>query len=47
MKRYKVTLEPEEHQHLHDQVAAGQAAANGAPIGGFPENSRGISVTKR
>src|SRR3954463_5019949 len=27
MKRYKVTLEPEERQHLHDLIAAGQAAA--------------------
>jgi hypothetical protein len=26
MKRYKVTLEPEERQHLHDLIAAGQAA---------------------
>ena len=27
MKRYKVTLEPEERQHLHDLIGAGQAAA--------------------
>src|SRR3954465_10801736 len=27
MKRYKVTLEPEERQLLHDLIAAGQAAA--------------------
>ena len=27
MKRYKVTLEPEERQQLHDLIAAGQAAA--------------------
>jgi chromosome partitioning protein len=27
MKRYKVTLEAEERQHLHDLIAAGQAAA--------------------
>jgi transposase len=27
MKRYKVTLEPEERQHLQDLIAAGQAAA--------------------
>src|SRR4051812_1865512 len=27
MKRYKVTLEPEERQHLHDLIAAGRAAA--------------------
>ena len=27
MKRYKVTLEPEGRQHLHDLIAAGQAAA--------------------
>jgi hypothetical protein len=27
MKRYKVTLEPEERQHLHDLIAAGKAAA--------------------
>jgi transposase len=27
MKRYKVALEPEERQHLHDLIAAGQAAA--------------------
>ncbi len=27
MKRYTVTLEPEERQHLHDLIAAGQAAA--------------------
>jgi transposase len=27
MKRYKVTLEPEERQYLHDLIAAGQAAA--------------------
>jgi Homeodomain-like domain len=27
MKRYKVTLEAEERQHLHDLIAAGKAAA--------------------
>ena len=27
MKRYKVTLEPEERQHLHGLIASGQAAA--------------------
>jgi transposase len=27
MKRYKVTLEAEERQHLHDLITAGQAAA--------------------
>src|SRR3954467_693527 len=27
MKRYKVTLEPEERQQLHDLIAAGKAAA--------------------
>ena len=27
MKRYKVTLEVQERQHLHDLIAAGQAAA--------------------
>src|SRR4051794_18860301 len=27
MKRYKVTLEAEERQHLHDLIASGQAAA--------------------
>ena len=27
MKRYKVTLDAEERQHLHDLIAAGQAAA--------------------
>ena len=27
MKRYKVTLEADERQHLHDLIAAGQAAA--------------------
>src|SRR3979409_2129629 len=27
MKRYKVTLEAEERPHLHDLIAAGQAAA--------------------
>jgi transposase len=27
MKRYKVTLDTEERQHLHDLIAAGQAAA--------------------
>jgi transposase len=27
MKRYKVTLEAEERQHLHDLIAAGRAAA--------------------
>src|SRR5512132_2571184 len=27
MKRYNVTLEAEERQHLHDLIAAGQAAA--------------------
>jgi hypothetical protein len=27
MKRYKITLDAEERQHLHDLIAAGQAAA--------------------
>src|SRR3954471_23548589 len=27
MKRYNVTLDPDERQHLHDLIAAGQAAA--------------------
>ncbi len=45
MKRYKVTLEAEERQHLHDLIAAGKAAAKQA--GPCPHPAQGRRRRRR